>query len=260
VILQRGCSVVVAPSFYLRIDWPRRLLLAAGVEREGAAFFPRSNWRPPDDREVDLLTRQGLADCLSLFQLPRHLFTAWGRLLERAGVSGEGRLEGFDAFVADVAEFLAFKDLPVPEGAAFDLLVSTPGLRSLPRKGMAPGLTFSLAAHAPYPVEGATRWPRLWGGVNLGEESTSLLFINLLAAELLAELRRRYPDPFAPSTLAELADRFLTLCPDYPPVRLRIEPGEGFRLPAAAILVDGCTLDKTEPDLLLQIRHPGQEV
>jgi hypothetical protein len=40
-------------------------------------------------------------------------------------------------------------------------------------------------------------------------------------------------------------------------VRLRIEPGEGYRLTAAAILVDGCTLDKTEPDVLLRIRHPG---
>jgi hypothetical protein len=192
-----------------------------------------------------------------LFQLPRHLTSAWWRLLERAGAPGEGRLEGFDAFVSDVAEFLAFKDLPVPGGAAFDLLVSTPGLRSVHRSGVAHGLTFSLAAETPYPVEDATRWPRLWGAINLGDESTSLLFVNLAASDLLAELRRRHPEPFVPGTLHELADRFLTLCPDYPPVRLRIEPGEGFRLSTAGILVDGCTLDKTEPDVLLLVRHPG---
>jgi hypothetical protein len=256
----------VAPRFHLPIDWPQRLLLAAGVEREAEGFFPRFSWRSPDERERGLLVadtallpaHQGLAGCLCLFQLPRHLISAWGRLLERAGAAGEGRLEGFDAFVADVAEFLAFKDVPVPGGAAFDVLVSTPGLRSLHRSGATPGLTFSLAAAAPYPVEDATRWPRLWGGINLGDEFTSLLFVNLPAADLLAELRRRCPDPFAPRTLGELAHQFLTTCTDYPPVRLRIEPGEGFRLPAAAVLIDGCTLDKTEPDVLLLIRHPGQ--
>ena len=49
-------------------------------------------------------------------------------------------------------------------------------------------------------------------------------------------------------TLEELAEGFLTRCPDYPPVRLRVEPGEGFRLPAGGVLVDGCTLDQNEPD------------
>jgi hypothetical protein len=254
----------VAPRFYLPIDWRERLLLGAGIEREGEGFFPRSDWRSPDDRELSLLapdptllpTHQDFADRLCLFQLPRHLTSGWRHLLERARTPMEGRLDGFDAFVAHVAEFLTFKELPVPPGAAFDLLLSTPGLRSLQRSGVPPGLTFSLAALAPYPVEDATRWPRLWGGVNLGDESTSLLFINLPASDLLAELRRRYPDPFAPHTLGELADRFLTLCPDYPPVRLRIEPGEGYRLPTAGILVDGCTLDKTEPDVLLLVRQP----
>ncbi|HKI35116.1 MAG TPA: hypothetical protein VKA46_24885 [Gemmataceae bacterium] len=254
--LQPGCPLVVAPSFHLPIDWARRLQLAPGIERVGDGFSPRLDWRAPDEREQGLLAPTGQASggCLCLFQIPRHLFSAWWRLLEQAREAAPGRLEGFDRFVADVAGFLTFKDLPVPEGAAFDLLVSKPGLRSIRRNGAASGLTFNLAAETPYPLEDETGRPRLWGGLNLGDEATSLLFVNLLATDLLAEVRRRQSDLFSPCTHGELAERFLTLCADYPPVRLRIEPGEGFRLPKGGLLVDGCTLDKSAPDVLLLIR------
>src|SRR5262249_37630458 len=66
-----------------------------------------------------------------------------------------------------------------------------------------------------------------WGGVNLGEEPTSLVYINVSSP-----LPRSLP-------------------PDYPAVRLRIDPGEGFRLPSARMAVAGCTL--TGPDMLLRI-------
>jgi hypothetical protein len=252
----------VAPAFHLPIDWSQRIQLGAGTEREGDAFIPRGGWRSPDAGELGLLVsepaRQALADCLCVFQLPQHLRAAWWRLLDRARATGAGHLDGFDAYAADVAAFLAFKELPVPEGAAFDLLVSAAGLRSIPLSRATPGLAFSVAGQTPYPVDDPKCWPRLWGGVNLGDEATALLFLNLPATELLAELRRRRAEPFAPGTLGALADRFLTLCPDYPPVRLRVEPGEGLRLPAAGLIVDGCTLDRTEPDVLLLIRHGGQ--
>jgi hypothetical protein len=188
-----GCRIVVAPSFHLPIDRAERILLGP-------------DGRAPDDREWDLLIADSalvrdLADCLCLFQLPRHLLASWGRLLEQAERTGAERLDGFDTFVADVADFLAFKDLPVPAGAVFELLVNAPGLCSIPQVGRQPGL---------------------WGGINLGDEAASLLLNNLT--------------------------------PDYPLVRLRIQPGEGFRLPAGGLLVDWSTLDKQEPDVLLLIR------
>jgi len=224
------------------VDWAQRILLGTGIEREGEGFFFRPGWRSPDDRERDLLVpdpshpsaRGQLQDYLCLFQLPQHLLLAWLRLLERAQQAGLSRLEGFDAFVVDVARFLTFKELPAPQGAIFDLLVSQPGLRSI-------------------------GWPRLWGAINLGDEATSLLFVNLTAQDLVAELRQRDPDLSLPATRGELAERFLKLCPDYPLVRLRIEPGEGFRLPAGGLIVAGCTLDKNEPDVLLLVRHGGEE-
>src|SRR6516165_7737357 len=119
--LRPGCRVIVAPSFHLPVSGP-----APG---------------------------QSLPDCLSLFQVPRHLLAAWGRLLERAERTGAARLDGFDGFVADIAAFLAFKDLPVPEGAVFDLRVSAPGLRSVPRAGAPAGLAFSLPPETPFPPQ-----------------------------------------------------------------------------------------------------------
>ena len=40
-------------------------------------------------------------------------------------------LEGFDSFVHEVASLLAFKELPVPGGANFELVASQPGQCSI---------------------------------------------------------------------------------------------------------------------------------
>ena len=113
---------------------------------------------------------------------------------------GEGRLPDFDFFVGQVAEFLAFKNLPLPEGARCDLVVSNPG----------PG------------AEGL-RPPGLWGTINLGDEPTSVVLLNL---------------------------------PCRQPVRLTLGPGEGCRLPRGGLILDGYSQDKQEPDVLLLISHP----
>jgi hypothetical protein len=265
VTLRPGCPIVVAPTFHLPIDWSQRVLLGSGVERENGGFVPRPPWRAPDDRERSLLfpeptlplPRQSLEDCLCLFQLPQHLRSAWWRLLEQAEQTGNTHLQGFDAFVAEVASFLAFKDVSVPEAAAFDLLVSKPGLRSLSLTGPSRGLACNLAGAGSLPVTEEAGCPRLWGGINLGDEPTALLFINLLVRDLRAVVEK-FPQPSSTGTIAELTERFFTMCPDYPPVRLGIEPGEGFRLPGGGLLVDGCTLEKQEPDVLLLVRHGSE--
>jgi len=59
----------------------------------------------------------------------------------------------------------------------------------------------------------------------------------------------------SPATVGELAGRFLSCCSDYPPVRLILEPGEGYRLPHAGLILGGHAGDKQEPDVLLLISH-----
>jgi hypothetical protein len=215
VILQPGIPLTVFPTFHMPIDLRDRLLLSAGVDRHGDAFVPRPPWRRPDEREMRCLCADvasssidALRDAVCLFHLPRHLRLAWGTILDRALETGLAKLTGFDAFVADVSRFLAFKEMPVPDGAAVDLVVNKPG-----------NPTWLVAE----PIDA---W---WGGVNLGDEPTSLVYVNVSDS-----MRRALP-------------------PDYPAVRLRIDPGEGFRLPSARIAVASCTLDKSEPDILMRI-------
>jgi hypothetical protein len=64
--------------------------------------------------------------------------------------------------------------------------------------------------------------PLLWGAVNLGSEATHAVF-----------------------ALGEAV------------VRLKLELGEGYRLPAGGVPVGGCTLGKEEPEVLLRVRPPG---
>jgi hypothetical protein len=214
-MLQPGYPIVVFPTFQMHLDLAERVLLG---DLDGEA------WRRADNRELGPLagttpaTAASLAGAVCLFQLPQHLRSAWWNVLEKSvgqafqpdlsGPECRVRLESltYERFVADVCRFLEFKEMPVPAGAVFDLLLSKPG-QSRVRSSL------SLSPQT---------W---WGGVNLGDEATSLVFAN---------------QPTPPK-------------PGYPIVRLRIEPGEGFRLPVGIVCADICTLDKHEPDLLLQI-------
>jgi hypothetical protein len=233
------------------VDWSRRVLLGTSAQRAGDDPIACSAWRTPDGGELDLLVvaadlsmaPPGLDDSLCLFRLPRHLLDSWWRLLERAGETVSNRLEGFEAFAVEVARFLAFKEVPVPEGAGFDLLVTRPGQVSFRLEGPAPGVAVEAGGS------------RLWGGINLGTEAASLVFLNLPARALRDELAARSLPGVPADTLGELVRQFLALFPEYPLVRLRVEPGEGYRLPAGGLYASGCTLDQLDPDVLLLIRH-----
>jgi hypothetical protein len=165
--LSRGCRLVVAPHFHLSGDWSRRVSLGTGVKPSAEGPGPQPSWRPASDEELTALVldptqptaREELADCLCLFTVPAHLrATFWG-LLAAAREQGEVPPEGFNAFVAQVAQFLAFKQLPVPVSAVFDLIVSSPGQAPVP--GSSP----------------------LWGLINLGEDPASLVFVNVPAED-----------------------------------------------------------------------------
>src|SRR5262245_61348527 len=132
--LTHGHPLVVAPFFHQPVDWSSRLLVSGGVEVESGCFVPRTPWRAPTPAELAVLVtdrsparRDELDGCLCLFALPQHLQRTWWDLLDRARLAGTTHLDGFDAFVREVASLLAFKDLPVPAGASFDLVASQPG-------------------------------------------------------------------------------------------------------------------------------------
>jgi hypothetical protein len=266
--LTHGHSLVVAPFFHLSVDWFKRLLVSDGVEEEQGRFVARPPWRPPTAAELTALSldptaanRQDFGQCLCLFALPVHLQSTWWDLVEKAQAAGAARLEGFDAFVREVAGLLAFKGLAVPDGAHFDLVASQPGQRSIRYSagGSRPeGLAFDLSARTAWPLGQKHRQARLWGGINLGDEAVWVVLVNLAAGQIHDQLAGRCAGLPPVATLGELAERFLTYLPDYPPVRLRLEPGEGYRLPAGGIMVDACTLDLEGPAALLLIGDRGE--
>ncbi len=68
----------------------------------------------------------------------------------------------------------------------------------------------------------AVRHSSDWGAVNLGDEATHVVFVACGA-----------------------------------PVRLRLEPGEGYRLPAGGLEIGACTVGMEGPGVALEIRLPG---
>jgi hypothetical protein len=266
--LAHGHPLVVAPLFHQSVDWPGRLLVSGGVEHEQARFVPRPPWRAPTAAELAALAPdptathgQDFEHSLCLFALPLHLQSAWWDIVERAQATGTARLEGFDAFVREVAGLLAFKGLAVPDQAPFDLVASKPGQRSIGYSAggtRSEGLAFDLSPRTAWPLGRGRRQARLWGGINLGDEAVWVVLVNLAAGQIHDQLAQRCPGLPPAATLGDLAKRFLTYFSDYPPVRLRVEPGEGYRLPAGGILVDACTLDLEGPAALLLIGDRGE--
>jgi hypothetical protein len=126
-------------------------------------------------------------------------------------------------------------------------------MRSDTRTGAPAGLGSSLAPWAVCgPPEGGDL-PRLWAVVNLGDEDSRLVLIAVPIQALAAERALRHPGQPGPTTVGELVEWFLRTFPDCPPIRLRLGPGEGFRLPSGGLILDGDATDKQEPDVLLLI-------
>jgi hypothetical protein len=162
-----GVRFVVAPYFHLDIDWPARLSLGASVELTDQGPVALPPWRPPSAAELVMLVldptrpgaREELPGCLCLFVVPAHLRSAFWDVLAQAQENGEVSPDGFSAFAAEAARFLAFKELPLPVGAVFELVVNRPGP------------TAPLAASS------------LWGLINLGEDAASVVFLKVPAGD-----------------------------------------------------------------------------
>jgi hypothetical protein len=157
-----GIHFAVAPYFHIDIDWPGRLSLAAGVELTGEGPVTRPPWRPAGADELAALVldptqpgaREELPRCVCLFAVPAHLRAAFWDVVARGEEQGQIPADDFSAFADEVARFLAFKQMPLPVGAVFELLVSRPGQTAAPATSSG------------------------WGLINLGEEAVSVVFLS----------------------------------------------------------------------------------
>jgi hypothetical protein len=254
--------LAVALRFHLAPDWAARLAVGTGVCEADGRFFPRGPWRPLTTDEMALLVSgpehalETDAEAGCLFQIPGHLRAAWWELLDRSVEAKDAALPGFEDFTGRVAAFLRFKHMEVPLSLQMEALVTVAGrcsMRSDRETGAPAGLGSSLAPWAGgAPTEGGVL-PRLWAVVNLGDEDTRLILIAVPIQGLAATLASRHPGQPPPPTVGELVGSFLREFPDCPPVRLRLGPGEGFRLPSGGLILDADATDRHEPDVLLLI-------
>jgi hypothetical protein len=90
------------------------------------------------------------------------------------------------------------------------------------------------------------------GVINLGDEPTHLVLLNLAPAAMAAMLGR--PGPGENEVDPDLPRRFFAAFPDYPLIRVRLLAGDGLWLPPAGIVYDTCTLDQREVDVALTVR------
>jgi hypothetical protein len=177
-------------------------------------------------------------------------------MLDRSVAAGDAGMPGFADFTKQVAEFLRFKHMDAPSSLEMEAVVTAAGrcsMRSDPDTGAPAGLSPSLAPWAVCAELERGGVPRLWAVVNLGDEDTRLVLIAVSLQGLAAYLAVRPFGQRLPMTVGELVGSFLREFPDWAPIQLRLGPAEGFRLPAAGLILDGNATDKQEPDVLLLI-------
>jgi hypothetical protein len=250
------CRLAVAPRFHLPPDWAARLAVGAGVREADGRFFPRGPWRPLTANEMASLISEADAEAGCLFQIPGHLRAAWWDLLDRSAEAGGAAMPGFEGFAGQVAEFLRFKHMEAPPDLQMEAVVTAAGrcsMRSDPETGAPAGLGPSLAPWAAWPLPEGGALSRLWAVVNLGDEDARLVLVAVPIQGLAAELASRGAGRPPPAMVAELVRWFLREFPDGPLIRLRLGPGEGFRLPPGGLILDADATDKQEPDVLLLI-------
>ena len=125
-------TFAIAPNFQSTGGWMDRLLVPEG-----------DGWRAPREEELAALVaetpRTDGAACL--FVIPGHLRAKFWSMLSEEAAEGTG---DFVSFADEMRKFLAFKELPPPAEAVFELLVQDAG--------------------------GEVDTARLWSLVNFGDE------------------------------------------------------------------------------------------
>jgi hypothetical protein len=99
---------------------------------------------------------------------------------------------------------------------------------------------------------------------NVGDETRHLIFINLRIAKIVADGLTGL-DPVRVEAFSRnergagiLGAAFMEAFPNYPVIRVPMEPGQGYIAPTTAILHDGDLRGMTQPDVIVLLPHaPG---
>ena len=246
--------LTVAPRFAVAPVWRERLTHSAGIAiaPDSGAAHPRGAWTPLDEAALAALVDPAVTRAeslppthLGLILLPERLRRAWWACAERGG---EGTLPPpaeFEAVFAEIAAFLRFKRLPMPERLALEVAVSAPGARSTRAAGAGSSGGLGFGEHTS--DDSAVHFPL--GILNLGDEATFAVVLVRPPETLVARLGAGA----AGLPPQALASRYLSTFPDEQVLRVRLAPGEGLWLSPFGVVHDGSTEGKTDVDVVLTI-------
>jgi hypothetical protein len=242
------CSVLVAPE----TSRP----LAAAAKDPSAVQLSSAAAKTAADKDCGP-SAEVWRQHLCIFAIPEHLRGVWWELAARQVETLSAGLDGIEAFARAVADFAQFKGVPLPPQCAFEVTLTPPAGR--------PSSTDMGAIEAP-PRGPVLQFPRAPGvspasapviaRVNLGDERTSLIFLNLRPSRIaeMLEGRDRSEESAIPVEEGDPLCSFLEHFPAYPLVRLFLEPGEGIWLPHADVIYDDDRSGKPDIDVWLNLR------
>jgi hypothetical protein len=270
--LEAGVRIRMAPRFHSRLASQERIRLNGGVSAVGTAHIPRDDWRAASALEAALLIDAAISeqstDALTILGIPAHLRARWWSLAGQQQDPPSGaEAHVLDEFARELAAYASFKRWPIPAYCQLQVIASRPGQSSSrvdTVSGEPHGLDFNCAPFATPGTQDVANIPRMVAGFNLGDEATSLVWLNLAIDQLRNKVRggirnSRSLSNAAPVSANSLAHRFFAAHADYPLVRIVLEPGEGYLLPDAGAVCDGYTVGKQDVDvMLLLLRTPAR--
>ncbi len=250
-------DLFIAISSHLASTWSttQQIAINGGTTRDASqhdeCYFPKDNWRPLVNSErTDLLADSpdvvpsGALWVFAISEALRARFWTLDieHLFSRLDVTRPKYSSQYRAYVADVIHHLIHDHhLPLAGQCQCDAIVHKPGLRSTRYDRVHQTYTGLGSDHDAArtwdPEHLAARTIRM----NIGDEPSELVFINLSLQTIAHCLEISH----LPS-IGAIAKLFMSRFPDYPVVRLTLNPGEACVLPSANMIYDHTTLNQKD--------------
>ncbi|NKB47148.1 MAG: hypothetical protein GKR77_05100 [Legionellales bacterium] len=219
------------------------------------AYISRSPWKTPTSEDSNILTTGNTSDftkTIKVFKVPEEIIKPF-QLLELNKVATEqdyySRMNGIKGKRAIEKATRYVKTFSINNADVEPITVfNRPNLYSTARDNI---IERYLGLHIDFTfketISQETHHPNLMS-INLGNEDRYFLYVNLTVLDLIELLK-----PNEGMTYRRLVQTFFQLYPNYPVIRLKINPGDAYIAPAMNLIHDGIG-SKNSPDLHLMFR------
>jgi len=215
------------------------------------ARVPRLPWERATSRDVDSLRGREGSAASARIQLLRPCSAAAARAAKRVLALVDRETQRPDVLRAgrELLQALARQHGEFRFASEARLAQTQPGLLTNTRDASQAGrlLGLHVDSHERRPIAERAVCRRLLVG-NLSREVRSLLFVNLELEQLKGALPVQGIPRGRFDSATDLARAFLRAFPEYPVLRLLLQPGEAYLAPVQNMVHDGCTLDMRAAD------------